>query len=397
MLVHWIWFSRLSQVTIGQKLSLLRQFRDPEDICKAEEEALSQVEGMTAGAIASLMNKDLTQAQRIITVCIEKNISILTYGDGAYPNKLKNIHNPPLVLYYKGFLPDWESVPAIAIVGTRKPTADGMQMAYKLGCQIAACGGLVVSGGADGIDTQALSGALEAGKRVVAVLGFGADVVYPSKNKALFDSICRQGCLLTEYAPGTPPNAWNFPQRNRIISGLCCGVTVVEAPQRSGALNTATHAADQGRDIFVVPGNPNNPACAGSNQLLLQRALPVFQGWDVMREYESLYPDTVTNVGIVMPEKLPSKAVSDQCEPPQPAKKVIDNREKSRYSVKDAKMPALSEEEKQVWQQLTREPKMVDEVILAAHLPAGKVLSILTMLAMKGVVTNHPGKRVSLK
>lgn len=397
MLVHWIWFSRLSQVTIGQKLSLLRQFRDPEDICKAEEEALSQVEGMTAGAIASLMNKDLTQAQRIITVCIEKNISILTYGDGAYPNKLKNIHNPPLVLYYKGFLPDWESVPAIAIVGTRKPTADGMQMAYKLGCQIAACGGLVVSGGADGIDTQALSGALEAGKRVVAVLGFGADVVYPSKNKALFDSICRQGCLLTEYAPGTPPNAWNFPQRNRIISGLCCGVTVVEAPQRSGALNTATHAADQGRDVFVVPGNPNNPACAGSNQLLLQRALPVFQGWDVMREYESLYPDTVTNVGIVMLEKLPSKAVSDQCEPPQPAKKVIDNREKSRYSVKDTQMPALSEEEKQVWQQLTREPKMVDEVILAAHLPAGKVLSILTMLAMKGVVTNHPGKRVSLK
>lgn len=397
MLVHWIWFSRLSQVTIGQKLSLLRQFRDPEDICKAEEEALSQVEGMTAGAIASLMNKDLTQAQRIITVCIEKNISILTYGDGAYPNKLKNIHNPPLVLYYKGFLPDWESVPAIAIVGTRKPTADGMQMAYKLGCQIAACGGLVVSGGADGIDTQALSGALEAGKRVVAVLGFGADVVYPSKNKALFDSICRQGCLLTEYAPGTPPNAWNFPQRNRIISGLCCGVTVVEAPQRSGALNTTTHAADQGRDIFVVPGNPNNPACAGSNQLLLQRALPVFQGWDVMREYESLYPDTVTNVGIVMPEKLPSKAVSDQCEPPQPAKKVIDNREKSRYSVKDTQMPALSEEEKQVWQQLTREPKMVDEVILATHLPAGKVLSILTMLAMKGVVTNHPGKRVSLK
>ena len=397
MLVHWIWFSRLSQVTIGQKLSLLRQFRDPEDICKAEEEALSQVEGMTAGAIASLMNKDLTQAQRIITVCIEKNISILTYGDGAYPNKLKNIHNPPLVLYYKGFLPDWESVPAIAIVGTRKPTADGMQMAYKLGCQIAACGGLVVSGGADGIDTQALSGALEAGKRVVAVLGFGADVVYPSKNKALFDSICRQGCLLTEYAPGTPPNAWNFPQRNRIISGLCCGVTVVEAPQRSGALNTATHAADQGRDIFVVPGNPNNPACAGSNQLLLQRALPVFQGWDVMREYESLYPDTVTNVGIVMPEKLPSKVVSDQCESPQPAKKVIDNREKSRYSVKDTQMPALSEEEKQVWQQLTREPKMVDEVILATHLPAGKVLSILTMLAMKGVVTNHPGKRVSLK
>lgn len=397
MLVHWIWFSRLSQVTIGQKLSLLQQFRDPEDICKAEEEALSQVEGITAGAVSVLMNKDLTQAQQIITSCGEKNISILTYGDAAYPNKLKNIYNPPLVLYYTGCLPDWESIPTIAIVGTRKPTADGMQMAYKLGYQVAACGGLVVSGGADGIDTQALNGALEAGKRVVAVLGFGADVVYPAKNRVLFENIRKQGCLLTEYAPGTPPNAWNFPQRNRIISGLCCGVTVVEAPQRSGALNTATHAADQGRDIFVVPGNPNNPACAGSNQLLLQRALPVFQGWDVMREYESLYPDGVTNDPGKGAEKLPPKVVPDQCEPPRPAKKVIDNQEKSRYSVEDTQLPALSEEEKQVWQQLTCEPKTVDEVILAARLPAGKVLSILTMLAMKGVVTNHPGKRVSLK
>lgn len=397
MLVHWIWFSRLSQVTIGQKLSLLRQFRDPEDICKAEEEALFRVEGITAGAVEALKNKDLTQAKQIITSCIEKNISMLTYGDAAYPNKLKNIHNPPLVLYYKGCLPDWESIPTIAIVGTRKPTADGMQMAYKMGYQIAACGGLVVSGGADGIDTQALNGALQAGKRVVAVLGFGADVVYPAKNRALFESIRKQGCLLTEYAPGTPPNAWNFPQRNRIISGLCCGVTVVEAPERSGALNTATHAADQGRDLFVVPGNPNNPLCAGSNQLLLQRALPVFQGWDVMREYESLYPDAVTNNGRITPEKLPPDTAPEKHEPPQPAKKAIDNREKSRYSVKDAQLPTLSEEEKQVWRQLTRESKSVDEVILAAGLPAGKVLSILTMLAMKGVVTNHPGKRVSLK
>ncbi len=397
MLVHWIWFSRLSQVTIGQKLRLLRQFRDPEDICKADEAALSQVEGITAGALSALMNKDLNQAKQIITGCIEKNISILTYGDAAYPNKLKNIPNPPLVLYYKGCLPDWESVPAVAVVGTRKPSADGMQMAYKLGYQIAACGGLVVSGGADGIDTQALTGAMQAGKRVVAVLGFGADVVYPAKNKGLFERIQKQGCLLTEYIPGTPPNSWNFPQRNRIISGLCAGVTVVEAPERSGALNTASHAADQGRDIFVVPGNPNNPACTGSNQLLLQRALPVFQGWDIMREYESLYPDGVTNDQGRTPEKLPSNTVSERIEPPQPAKKAIDNREKSRYSVKDAQLPDLSREEKQVWQQLTREPKSVDEVIIAARLPAGKVLSILTMLAMKGVVINHPGKRVSLK
>lgn len=402
MLIHWIWLSRLAQVTVGQKLSLLQQFHDPEDIYRADEGALRCVEGITPKALQGLENKDLTQAQRILTQCSEKNISILTYGDGAYPSKLKNIEQPPLVLYYRGCLPDWESVPVIAMVGTRKASAYGMQVAENMGYQIAACGGLVVSGGADGIDTQALKGAMQAGKRVVAVLGFGSDVVYPAKNKELFARIEKQGCLLTEFAPGTPANAWNFPQRNRIISGLSSGVVVLEAPERSGALNTASHAADQGRDIFVVPGNVNTPSCAGSNQLLRQRAIPVFTGWDVVREYESLYPDAVTRFDGGHPRQ-PQVAQ----EPVYPktereirtgaVKKSIDNPGKSRYSVEDNVLPELSPEEKQVWQQLSHTPKPVDEIIAAAELPAGKVLSILTMLAMKGVAVNHPGKRVSLK
>ena len=395
MLVHWIWLSRLSSVTALQKISLLQKFRDPEDIFEAGAEVLGQAETLTPKAMEDLQNKDLTQAKKILKDCSEKNISILTYGDGAYPKKLKNIESPPLVLYYKGTLPDWESVPVIGMVGTRKASAYGLRIAEDMGYQIASCGALVVSGGADGIDAKALEGALQAKKKVVAVLGFGADIVYPAKNKELFAAIEKQGCLVTEYVPGTPAYSWNFPQRNRIISGMSSGVVVLEAPERSGALNTASHASEQGRDVFVVPANVNSPNSVGSNALLRQRAIPVFTGWDVVREYESLYPEAVTRFEQACPQTL---RVAQEPVYPKPGKtgktennkKSIDNWEKSRYSVED-----MTDDEKTVLSHLTAQPKAVDAVIADTGLPAAKVLVILTKLAMRGIVKNHPGKCVS--
>lgn len=402
MLIHWIWLSSLPKVSISLKMKLLHKFHDPEEIYEAEEEAYFTVEGMTDRAVEALQNKNLAEAERILNICSEKCISILTYADSAYPNRLKNTHEPPPVLYYKGRLPDWEKVPAIGIVGTRKASGYGMQVSERMGFQIADCGGLVVSGGADGIDTQALVGAMKTGKPVVAVLGCGADVVYPAKNKGLFWEIEKQGCLLTEYAPGTPPHAWNFPQRNRIISGLAVGVLVIEAPEQSGALNTARHALEQGRDLFVVPGNIDSPNSIGSNALLREGAIASLSGWDVLREYESLYPGVVhkrekrydTDLLVaekrVYPQIIPEKvSIAD--------KKSIDNREKSQYSVMEKAQKDLNEEEKRVLQFVTQVPRNVDSIIAESELPTGKVLSILTMLAMKGVVQNHPGKCVSLK
>lgn len=397
MLIHWIWLSRLSGIRADQKLALLRIFRDPEEIYKADPCAFSAVDGLSAKELQSLENRDLHSARKILSDCTEKNISILTFGDAAYPARLKNIAHPPLVLYYKGCLPDWESVPVIGVVGTRKASPYGLQTARQLGCQIAACGALVASGGADGIDTQALEGALQAHKRVIVVLGFGADVVYPAKNKALFEQAQKQGCLLTEYAPGTPPNSWNFPQRNRIISGLSCGTVVVEAPERSGALNTARHTLEQGRDVFVVPGNVDSTSSAGSNQLLREGAIPVFTGWDVVSQYEYLYPGFVRRVDVTAGETvLKQQSVFPGAET-RTDNKSIDNPGKSRYSVEDNRALNLTEEEKAVLSHLTHQPVHVDKVIDAAGLPAGKVLSVLTMLAMKGAVKNHPGKCVSLK
>ena len=401
MLIHWIWFSQLTGVTIAQKLSLLQSFRDPEDIFHARPEAFFGCEGISEKAVEALSDRNLSQAGKILDDCAEKSISILTYGDGAYPSKLKNIHNPPLVLYYKGYLPDWEQRPAIGMIGTRKASPYGLQIAEKLGNQIAGCGALVVSGGADGIDTQALVGALQTGKKVVAVLGCGADRVYPAKNRQLFAQIEKQGCLLTEYIPGTPPNSWNFPHRNRIISGISSGVVIVEAPEKSGALNTASHAADQGRDVFVVPGNINNPNCVGSNQLLRERAIAVFTGWDVVSEYEGLYPGTLSPyAGQTVQSEAAQSVTYPVTKPAQnhkDDKKSIDNPAKCQYSVEEKAELNLTAEEQKILRLITGQPVPVDEVIAAAGMPAGKVLSVLTMLAMKGAVKNHPGKCVSLK
>lgn len=397
MLIYWIWLSQLSGVSHSQKLELLQAFRDPEEIYKADSNAICAVKMLPEKALQSLQKRDLQEARRILTDCAQKNISILTYGDAAYPVRLKNIHQPPFVLYYKGCLPDWESVPVIGIVGTRKASGYGLRAARQLGAQIASCGALVASGGADGIDTMALEGALAAQKKVVAVLGFGADVVYPTRNRDLFQRIERQGCLLTEFAPGTPPNAWNFPQRNRIISGLSCGILVVEAPERSGALNTARHAIEQGRDVYVVPGNVDSISSAGSNQLLREGAMPVLSGWDVVSQYESLYP------GFVCKEETAAAEACFRNEPvlPRPAyqadNKSIDNPDKSRYSVEDNRNHNLTAEEKAVLSLLSHQPVPADQIIADAGLPTGKVLSVLTMLAMKGLVQNHPGKYLSLK
>lgn len=401
MLIHWIWLSQLPKISRRDKCRLLQLFHDPEELYLADRTALERTQEFSVQHMQILQQKDLTQAAKILSDCAQKRINILTFHDAAYPDKLKNIEDPPTVLYYKGCLPDWDSVPVLGIVGTRKASAYGLSAAQKLGYQMAGCGALVASGGADGIDAAAMWGALKIGSPVVAVLAFGADIVYPARNKPLFSQVEKQGCLLTEYPPGTPAYSWNFLERNRIISGLSAGVVVVEAPKRSGALNTAAHAADQGRDIFVVPGNINVDSCCGSNELLRENAIAVFSGWDVVREYEILYPGKLGKFDRECPEteQIPVHNTHQTVAKSAPAadKKSIDNPDKSHYSGLDRAKSKLSPEEQALVSHLTKAPCPVDELIAALDMPAGRVLSLLTVLAVKGVVQNHPGKQISLK
>ncbi len=384
MLIHWIWLSLLPGLSLRQKAALLKKCPDPEELYQAPEEALRAMQADPA----PFENKDLTQARNILGLCKDQRIGILTYADAAYPPRLKNIEEPPLVLYYQGLLPDWQSVPVIGVVGTRKASSYGLQMAEELANQIALSGALMISGGAAGIDAKAMTGALSAGMPTAAILGCGVDVVYPKSNEALFAKTRQEGCLISEYPPGTPAFSWNFPRRNRIISGISNGVLIVEAPQVSGALNTARHALEQGRDVYVVPGNINVDTCAGSNQLLKEGAVPVFTGWDVVKEYEALYPGMVHRVYAPVPAKVAA---------PREVKKAVDNPAKSHYSGIENPLPALSQEEKILLSHISAEPKNIDAVLAEAGIPAGKALSLLTVLALKGVVVNHPGKRISLK
>ena len=211
MLLYWIWFAELKKLSVPQKQWLLEHFHDPEDIYLAREEALLQVEGMTAEIVDALEDKSLDEARRIAGECGRAGIGILTCTDAAYPRKLRSTYDPPVLLYYKGILPQWDDIPVIGVVGTRKATFYGINTAERYSRQIAACGALVVSGGASGIDTAALQGAMQTGKPVVAVLGGGVDVVYPKANEALFAAIAENGCLLSEYRPEPRPWAGIFP------------------------------------------------------------------------------------------------------------------------------------------------------------------------------------------
>lgn len=419
MLLHWIWLAHRPSVTDRMKVELLQHFSDPEDVFYADSDAFRYVEGLTQEAREALADKDLGQAKKILAICQNRNLHLLTYRDAAYPLRLKNISDPPILLYYKGTLPDLDGSPVIGIVGTRKASVYGLQTAKRLGYQIGRCGGMVVSGMALGIDSMAMAGAMAADQSVVGVLGCGVDVVYPTSNRSLFADVERYGCILSEFAPGTPPVKWNFPKRNRIISGLSCGVLVVEAPEKSGALITARQAADQGRDVFVVPGNIDVPSCTGSNRLLRDGALAVSSGWDVLSEYKALYPDKIhkdTTASLQTAysdevrraaeeeEKTPAKVAQDPRIPEKKEnlkqelkKKSIDKEASSPYIDLNDILPKLSEEEKTFVLTLQNGEKLVDAVIAETGMTTGKVLALMTMLELKGVIRRLPGKRVTLK
>jgi len=417
MLVHWIWLAT-RPFSDRVKANLLEHFSDPEEIYYADNGAFSEIEGLTAEQLDALGEKSLTQPEEILRRCSREKISILTIRDAGYPGRLKNIPDPPCLLYYKGSLPDFDGVPLIGVVGTRKASAYGLTAAKRLGFQIARCGGIVVSGMARGIDSLAMSGALTAGGAVVGILGCGADIVYPPSNKSLFADVENYGCILTEFPPGTPPIGRNFPRRNRIISGLSCGVLVVEAPEKSGALITARQALEQGRDVFVVPGNIDVDSFVGSNRLLRDGAIAVSSGWDVLSEYESLYPDKIhrddkkvhltayaDEVALpaeeerAMPKVAQKPAIPKKKSAPKQKvdKKVIDNGTNLPYSDVNKAMAALSSDERVVAETLLKGERLVDDVIAEAGLSTAKVLATLTILEIKGVVKRLPGKRVCLK
>jgi DNA processing protein len=283
----------------------------------------------------------------------ELGIRALTLLDDEYPANLRQIADPPPVIFVRGTL-EARDAQAVALVGTRRATDYGRAVADRLSRELAASGVTVISGMARGVDTVAHRGALQAGGRTIAVLGNGLDQVYPPENAGLADRIIGSdgGALVSEFGPGIPPDAVNFPRRNRIISGLSRATVIVEAGERSGALITADFALEQGREVLVVPGSILSPSSTGSNELLKQGATPVTRVEDILALIDA--DGAIPVVSSVAPPV-------------------------------SARPAGMGPEESCVWDALSSDPSHIDELVGRLSLGAGEIAAALAMLELRGL------------
>lgn len=402
MLVHWIWLATRQGLNKIAQYELVQRFGDPEEVYRASEEALRRISGLTPKGLASLKEKSLDQSRGILHHCRQNEIHLLTLKDTGYPQRLRGIYDPPILLFYRGSLPDWEARPFIGAVGTRYCSQYGIRSGLRLGEQLSRCGGCVASGMAEGIDAAILSGVLAAKGSPVVFLAGGVDVIYPAENRSLYYEILSGGgCILSEQPPGVKPAKWLFPVRNRLISGISNAVLVVEAPEQSGALITARHAMEQGREVYVVPGLIDAESCQGSNALLKTGAQIAQNGWDILESFQDCYEGLQdrtkdctagSNRGAnstVHHEKTARKSSKE--------KKVIDNSSKPPYIDVEKNAAVRSPGEQAIVRQLLSGPRLTDGVINDCGLPKGEALAAMTMLEIQGVLRRLPGNLVALK
>lgn len=274
-IIYDIWLKSLEKVNDSIKIQLLKTFGGSEAIYHASENALKAMQCINDDMIKYIMSqKDLNKANDIYKIIVQKEIKAIVYTNPLYPKLLKEIYDPPFMLYMRGNLTAEDESP-IAIVGARKATAYGKWASYSIAQKLSEYSKTIVSGMAYGADTYAHKGALEGGGRTIAVLGCGVDICYPKANQHLMNKIIENGAVISEYEPGTPAFPYYFPARNRIISGLSNAIVVVEAGVHSGSLITAEYALEQGRDIYAVPGNIESIYSKGTNRLIKEGAIPL--------------------------------------------------------------------------------------------------------------------------
>ena len=394
-LKYWVWLSEVKGLTNRSRLLLLDHFGTPENVYYADEDEYRLVSGIEPRQIALLAEKSTEQADRILGACSRLGLRLLTMQDADYPTRLRNIFEPPVLLYVKGNLPVIDEEVAIAMVGTRKATPYGVEAAEKIAYGLCRQGALVVSGAAAGIDSASHRGALRAGGKTVAVLGCGIDVVYPAENEWLYRDIAASGALVSEYPPGSAAEAWHFPARNRIISGLSLGTIVVEAPEKSGALITAGTALEQGRDVFAVPGPIDAPMSRGCNRLVADGAAALItDSWDVLREYEAMYPHKILGERVELPRTLGYQAREEQARAKKEEAAETPALPKLDLAKNDA---GLTDDQITILRALKGGAMQVDDIIEQTDLPTRRVLSALTMLELEGFVEQGGGKHFSLQ
>lgn len=289
-LVYWLWLSLACTPDTETYVKLREKFSTPKEIYEADSDEIKRAVGSRSRDFNALSDKSIKRAEAVLDFCEKYGVGILTYDDARFPEKLRSIPTPPVLLYYRGTLPDFNHGFYSAIVGTRRLSDYGRRMAFAVGADLASAGAVVVSGMAIGIDGVALAGALSLGKSTVAVLGSGIDVCYPSQHRRLAQEIVKRGCVLTEYAPGTKPSRHNFPKRNRLMSGISDITVVIEGRENSGSIITARHAKKQGRPVYALPGNVDNTGSQVTNLLIKNGAKLFVSADDIVRDYENACP-----------------------------------------------------------------------------------------------------------
>lgn len=414
--VYWLWLTTRDDLGAETIRKLTTSFGTPEFLYGATREQLMQT-GLKPRQINALCDKDLSRAEDILRVCEQKKIQIITIEDSAYPDRLREIADPPAVLYVRGTLPDFDRAPGVTIVGTRSCSAYGLRMAERFGAALAKAGFTVISGMARGIDTAAHRGCLKADGTTVAVLAGGVDLCYPPENKYLMGDIMLAGAVISENPPGTPNEGFRFPIRNRIMSGLAAATLIVEAPLHSGALISARQAFEQGREVFAVPGPLDVPSSAGCNRLIRDECARLVTGpmdivdalapmlrqkpnagvvrtvflrddhkgsmWDdtPVRPYQVIQRRKQPEPAPLEPLKIPDLPIVPESEPPKTARPRIPE--------------GLSGSERAVAEAIAAGADTVDAVSEATGLPASEVAAALVLLELDGIA-QHKGGRCSL-
>lgn len=273
---YWFWLCNIENIWNGKICRLLQVFQTPEAVFYAKEKELAKVKGLKASDIDAIVkNRDLHLLEEKFEYLREKSIYFISRESVYYPDQFRQISDGPYGFYARGnreLLRQTEQLPVFSIVGARNTSVQGKTLAKRFGETLGYRGAIVVSGMARGIDSMAHTGALDGGGSTIAVLGCGVDVCYPRENQKLYDALIERGLILSEYPCKTPPNSWQFPLRNRLISALSDGIVVIEAKRKSGSLITVSYGLEQGKDIYAVPGRPGDIMSEGCNQLIKQGA-----------------------------------------------------------------------------------------------------------------------------
>lgn len=398
-LKYWLWLTTRKGLSNASISGLLEHFGTPEAAHFADSGEYDLISGLSRQGKASLLDKSMDEPNRILSECERLGQRILTIHDAGYPERLRNIYDPPAVLYLQGRDISFDDQVVVALIGSRDPSGYGIAQAQRLGHDLAYQGAVVVSGLARGLDSEGIRGALRGGGTVCGVLGGGLDMLYPKENRFLFQDVIASGLLISEYPPGTEPRGANFPVRNRIISGLSLGVVVVEGARGSGTRITAQAALDQGRDVFVVPGPVDGPLSYMPNELIRKgEAMLITSASDVLEEYAALYPGKVKLIPGLAPQ-TPAIAPGVRPRPPKSERREEPSAQpepsaESLPVIHWRKLtPALTDDQRDVLLAVGDKPLVLDEIIESTQIPARRCTSAVTMLQLAGFLVEGVGKR----